>query len=204
MNSNSNEQPPVFQDLTQFRVPEGFRGANAIVVQLWWIVQNTLFGTSPQVLYGWRRCLLRLFGAKIGQGVLIRPSARFTYPWKVTIGDHSWIGDDVVVYSLAEIEIGSHSVISQRSYLCAGSHDFRRVGFDIFGLPIRIGSQCWLAADVFVGPGRSIGDGTVVGARSTVLRDLPPAMICHGTPAVPVGRRYSAFSAPHDKGLASA
>ncbi|RMD59057.1 colanic acid biosynthesis acetyltransferase WcaF, partial [Candidatus Parcubacteria bacterium] len=105
------------------------------------------------------------------------------------IGDYTWIGDDVVLYSLGEIEIGSHTVISQKSYICTGSHDFSRVTFDIYALPIRIGSEVWIATDVFVAPGVTIGDGTVVGARSTVLHDLPPGMVCFGSPAKPVRPR---------------
>ena len=94
------------QNLNKFQLPKNFRGKNAFVVQLWWIVQGTLFRMSPQFLYGFRRFLLRLFGAKIGKNVIIRSTVRTTYPWKVSIGDYSWIGDDVVLYSLGEIEIG--------------------------------------------------------------------------------------------------
>ena len=91
---------PRFQDLSRFRLPADFRGRSAVWVQLWWLVQATLFRLSPQFLFGWRRWLLRLFGARVGAGVLIRPTATITYPWKVAIGDHSWVGDDVVLYSL--------------------------------------------------------------------------------------------------------
>lgn len=178
-----------FQNLSQFRMPEGFRGRSAVYVQAWWLVQATLFRCSPQLFYGWRRTLLRCFGARVGQGVLIRPSVTVTYPWKVSIGDHSWVGDDAVLYSLGEIVIGAHSVVSQRSYLCAGTHDAGEPHFDIVAKPISIGSQCWIATDVFVAPGVTIGDGTVVGARSAVFGDLPAGMICHGTPARPVRRR---------------
>lgn len=180
-----------FQDLTRFKVPQGMRGRSAAYVQAWWIVQDSLFRWSPQFLYGWRRLLLRMFGAKIGTGVLIRPSAKITYPWKVTVGDHSWIGDDVVLYSWDKIEIGPHSVVSQKSYLCTGYHDPDSIDFDILAAPIRIGQECWVAADVFVGPGVSIGNGAVAGARSAVLQDLPPGMICSGNPAKPVRKRKS-------------
>lgn len=181
-----------YQDLTRFRLPDRFRGRSAVIVQLWWIVEATVFRHSPQILYGWRRWLLRRFGARIGRGVLIRPSVRITYPWKITIGDHSWIGDDAVLYSLAEIHVGAHSVVSQRAYLCTGSHDPESPAFDIFAVPIFIGAQCWIASDVFVAPGVSIRDAAVVGARSTVFDDLPEAMICYGTPAQPVRRRGEA------------
>jgi putative colanic acid biosynthesis acetyltransferase WcaF len=173
------------QDLRQFRLPENFRGRPAWVVQLWWFVQATLFNLSPQVLYGWRRVLLRLFGAKIGRGVLVRSSVEIPYPWKVSIGDWSWIGDDVRLYSLGEIEIGENVVISQNSYLCTGSHDFSRPAFDIYSIRIIVESESWLAADVFVAPGVRIGRGAVVGARSTVLHDLPSMMVCYGNPARP-------------------
>jgi putative colanic acid biosynthesis acetyltransferase WcaF len=178
-----------YQDLRRFRLPEQFRGRPAWLVQLWWLVQAVLFHPSPQVLYGFRRFLLRLFGARIGRGVLVRPSATFTYPWKVSIGDFSWIGDDVVVYSLSPIQIGSHTVVSQRSYLCAGSHDHTRLSFDMLAGPIKIGDQVWIAADVFVAPGVTIQTGCLVGARSSVFHDLPGGMICHGSPARPVRSR---------------
>jgi len=187
--------PPQYQDLSQFHVPPGFRGRPAWIVQLWWIVEAVFFRNSPQALYGWRAFLLRCFGAKIGKRVIIRPSASVTYPWKLSIGDYSWIGDDVVLYSLANIRIGSHSVVSQRSYLCAGSHDINDIRFTITGQPIEIGDQCWIASDVFVCPGVKIGHATVVGARSTVTSDLPPAVIAFGSPAKPVRDRRPAMSA---------
>jgi len=189
---------PVVQDLSRFRMPPGFRGRSGWQVQLWWMVQATLFRGSPQFLYGWRRWLLRRFGAKVGQGVIIRPTATFTYPWKISIGDWSWIGDHAVLYSLGEIRIGNHSVVSQRCYLCAGTHDSGDVSFPISGPAIRVGDQCWLACDVFVGPGRSIGDGTVVGARSSVFRDLPAGVVAMGNPAKPVQARAGWTIPPDD------
>lgn len=177
------------QDLRQFRLPDGFRGRPAWYVQLWWLVQATVFAWSPQVLYGWRRWLLRCFGAKIGKDVVIRPSVRVTYPWKLSVGDYSWIGDDVVLYTLGNIDIGTNTVVSQRSYICTGSHDHRRPAFDIYAKAIRIGDEAWLATDVFVAPGVEIGAGTVVGARSSVFESLPPGMIALGTPARVVGPR---------------
>ncbi len=177
------------QDLASFRLPEGFRGRPAWFVQLWWLIQATAFAWSPQFLYGWRRWLLRRFGARVGRNVQIRPSAEFTYPWKVSIGDWSWIGDRVVLYSLGNIEIGSNVVVSQNSYLCAGTHDYAAPSFEISGPAIRIEDEAWLAADVFVGPGVTIGRGAVVGARSSVFHDLPPNKVCRGNPARPVHDR---------------
>ncbi len=186
----SEDFPPV-QQLNSFNLPADFRGRSAVVVQLWWLVQATLFACSPQFMFGWRRWLLRLFGAKVGQSVLIRPSVKTTYPWKVTIGDFVWIGDDVVLYSLGEIEIGTNAVVSQRSYLCAAGHDYTKTDFPIYDKKIVIGAQAWLATDVFVAPGVSVGEGAVVGARSSVFNDLPPMMICVGSPAKPIKHRIN-------------
>jgi putative colanic acid biosynthesis acetyltransferase WcaF len=180
---------PKVQLLSSFRLPVGFRGRSAVIVQLWWLVQATLFTMSPQFMFGWRRWLLRLFGARVGKGVLIRPSAKVTYPWKVSIGDFAWIGDDVVLYSLGEIVIGKNAVVSQRSYLCAASHDYMQLDFPICDRKIYIGDQAWLATDVFVAPGVTIGEGAVIGARSSVFHDLPPLMVCVGTPAKPIKLR---------------
>jgi putative colanic acid biosynthesis acetyltransferase WcaF len=184
-----DNQMPSVQNLKSFRLPPNFRGRSALMVQLWWLVQATLFRGSPQVLYGFRRWLLRRFGAQIGEGVIIRPSATLTYPWRVKIGDHSWIGDNVVLYSFAEIVIGKDVVISQKSYLCAGTHDYRSQDFAIQALPIVIEDEAWVAADVFVAPGVTVGKGTVVGSRSSVFTNLPRMMVCVGCPARPVRSR---------------
>jgi len=178
-----------FQKLKKFKLPKNFRKKSSIIVQLWWLLEIVLFRLSPQAIYGWRRFLLRLFGAKIGKKVLIRPTVRTTYPWKLTVGDYSWIGDDVVLYTLGEINIGSNVVISQKSYLCTGSHDYQKQTFDIYAQPITIEDEAWVATDVFVAPGVTIGRGAVVGVRSTVLNDLPAGMICFGNPAKPVKPR---------------
>jgi len=178
-----------WQRLEEFRAAD--RGRPRWVALLWQMVQATLFRWSPHFLHGWRRMLLRAFGAKIGQSVVLRPSARVHFPWRLEIGDRSWIGDEVWLYSLGEIRIGSDTVIAQRSYLCAGSHDYLDPSFPTLLPPISVGNQVWLASDVFVGPGVSIGDGAVVGARGSVFRDLPGGMIYRGSPAQLVGPRQA-------------
>lgn len=180
-----------YQNLNLYKTPKDFRGKSKITVQLWWLVQASLFALSPQFMYGWRRFLLRIFGAKIGKSVIIRSSVRFTYPWKVKIGDYSWIGDDVVLYSLGEIHIGSNTVISQRSYICTGSHHYNSGNFEIFSKKTTIGNKCWLATDVYVAPSVSIADFTVIGARSSVFNDLPSNKVCVGSPAKPFKDRVS-------------
>jgi putative colanic acid biosynthesis acetyltransferase WcaF len=178
-----------YQQLERFQVPPGFRGRSAVYVQLWWLVQSTLFALSPQAMFGWRAWLLRRFGAKIGRGAFIRPSVKVTYPWKLTVGDHCHIGDDVQLYTLGEIEIGNCVVISQRSYICTGSHDYASPAFGLFAKRIVIEAEAWLALDVFVAPGVTIGRGAVVGARSSVFHDVPPGTVSVGTPARVVGQR---------------
>lgn len=161
------------------------RGKPGWFILLWWLVQAIAFSLTPQPFYGIRRSLLGLFGAKIGKGVLIRPTARFTYPWKIAIGDYSWIGDYVVLYSLDRIEIGKHCVISQKSYLCTGSHDIKDPAFGLKTAPITMGNGAWVATDCFVGPGVKIGANAVIGARSSVFKDMPPGQVCLGSPCRP-------------------
>lgn len=161
------------------------RGRPGWYVLLWWLVQAIAFPLTPHNLHAPRQSLLRLFGAKIGKGVVIRPTARFTYPWKVEIGDYSWIGDDVVFYSLDRICIGKHCVISQKTYLCTGNHDIKDPVFGLITESIEIGNGAWVATDCFVGPGVKIGANAVVGARSSVFRNLPAGQVCWGNPCRP-------------------
>jgi putative colanic acid biosynthesis acetyltransferase WcaF len=140
-------------------------------------------------MYGWRAFLLRLFGARVGKGVIIRPSVKTTYPWKVEIGDYAWIGDEVTLYSLGFISIGKNAVVSQKSYICTGSHDYRKVTFDIFERPVVIEDEAWIATDVFVAPGVRIGKGAVIGARSSVFNDLEGGYVYAGNPIVKVRKR---------------
>ncbi len=164
-------------------------GRPGLYVLLWFLVQDTLFRFSPLPCYGFRRWLLRLFGARVGRGVLIRPRARIHYPWRLEIGDYSWVGDDAWLYSLGEIRIGAHSAISQKCFICTSGHDFKSPYFKNVVKPIVIGSGVWVAADVFVAPGVTIGDNAVIGARSTVFRDMPADTLCYGNPCRPVRKR---------------
>jgi putative colanic acid biosynthesis acetyltransferase WcaF len=180
---------PAWIDLRTYDQSWFDRGRPGWFILFWWLVQGVVFPLTPHFASGVRSRILRLFGADIGVGVLIRPTARFTYPWKVAIGDYSWIGDDVVLYSLDRISIGEHCVISQKSYLCTGSHDLSDRRFNLVTQEIRIGNGVWIASDCFVGPGVLVGANTVVGARSTVLKDLAGGKICYGSPCRPMGDR---------------
>ena len=172
-------------DLRQYDQSNFDRGRPNWVIILWWLVQAIAFPLSLHNLNGFRAWLLRLFGAKIGQGVVIRPTSCFTYPWKVTLGDYSWIGDDVVLYSVEQIEIGCHCVISQKSYLCTGSHDIGDRNFQLQAAPIKIGNGTWIAMDCLIAAGVTIGANSVIGARSSVFRDIPSQQVAWGTPCIP-------------------
>ncbi|MDF5723883.1 MAG: hormogonium polysaccharide biosynthesis acetyltransferase HpsU [Rhizonema sp. PD37] len=178
-----NDQP--FVDLRKYDQSWFDRGRAGWYILLWWLVQAIAFPLTPHPLNNWRCSLLRLFGACIGKSVIIRPTARFTYPWKVFIGDYTWIGDDVILYSLDNINIGEHCVVSQKSYLCTGSHDISDPTFKLKTASITIGNGAWIATDCFVGPGVKIGANAVIGARSSVFSDIPSAQVCWGTPCRP-------------------
>lgn len=186
---------PAVQDLSRFKLPPGFRGRPAWFVQLWWLVQGTLFRLSPQVAYGWRRFLLRLFGARVGAQARLRPSVHCVFPWRLTIGSHAWVGDRVTLYSLDDIEIGAHAVVSHESYLCTGTHDPDDPVFAIRTAPVRIGAEAWVACGVYVAPGVQLGRGAIVGMRALVLDDVPAMMVAYGHPARPVRPRTALSSA---------
>lgn len=149
----------------------------------WSLVQAALFRPSPRIFHRWRNLLLRLFGAKLHSTARVYGRARVWAPWNLEMGEGSCIADDVDVYSADRIVIGPHATVSQHSHLCAASHDFEDAAHPLTIAPIVIGARCWVAADVFVGPGVSIGEGTVVGARSSVFKDLPAWSVAMGAPA---------------------
>ena len=174
-------------DISNKPSPHGFR--NRAARALWGLVYPLLFRPSPKLLHGWRRFLLRCFGADISPKARVHPRAKIWGPWNLTMGDHATMADYVDCYCVDRIRIGNHTTVSQYTYLCGATHDFEHRNFLLRPGPISIGSQCWLAADVFVGPNVTIGEGAVVGARSSVFRDLPPWTVCVGTPARPVRPR---------------
>jgi putative colanic acid biosynthesis acetyltransferase WcaF len=179
----------VYQKLNEFKLPKDFRGKNKFIVQIWAIFNSLLFSNSPQFMFQFRVFLLRLFGAKIGKNVLIRSSVVITYPWKLEIGDNTWIGEGCYLYNLAQITIGSNVSIAHRNFFNTGGHDYNKTTFDIFAKPIIIEDQCWITSEVYISPGVTIGKGTVVGVRSLVFNDLPTGMVCYGNPAKPIKER---------------
>lgn len=119
----------------------------------------------------------------------VYPRAKIWAPWNLTMDECATLSDDVDCYCVAGVHIGAHTTVSQYSYLCGATHDHTHPRFPLVPAPIVIGKSCWLAADVFVTPGVTIGDGTVVGARSSVFTDLPEWKVCVGSPARPIKDR---------------
>jgi putative colanic acid biosynthesis acetyltransferase WcaF len=136
------------------------------------------------VLYEWRSGLLRLFGAKVGKGCKISPTATFYLPSNLCLGDYVAIGDRVDCYCMDKIVIGSKVAVSAGSFLCTGSHDISSLSRPLITKPISIGDHCWICAGVFIGPGVSIGSGSVVGAFSVVVREIPEWVVYAGNPAI--------------------
>lgn len=157
----------------------------------WACVQATLFRWSPRPCHAFRARLLRLFGADIPQPdrVVIFPTVKITFPRRLTLAPRAMVGPNVMLYNLAPITLQRGANISQNCHLCAGTHDFTRWSMPLVAQPITIGENAWLGADVFVGPGVTIGELSVIGARSVVIRDQPPRKICVGHPCRPIKDR---------------
>jgi putative colanic acid biosynthesis acetyltransferase WcaF len=158
---------------------------------LWLAVQSTIFRWSPRPLHGFRVALLRAFGADIAGPVVVFPTVKITFPRNLSLAPRSMVGPHVNLYNLAPIRLEYGANLSQFCHLCAGSHDFNRWAMPLVTAPIVIGRNAWLGADVFVGPGVTIGELCVVGARSVVVHDLPARQVCVGSPCRPVRERSS-------------
>jgi putative colanic acid biosynthesis acetyltransferase WcaF len=153
------------------------------ISRILWGLANPLLRFSPRPLFGWRSALLRLFGAKVGRDAHVYPSARIYLPWNLTLGDEASIGEWALIYNLGQVTISDRATISHRAHLCAGTHDYRDPSLPLLRRPIVIGSQAWVCADAFVGPGCRVGEGAIVGAAAVVVTDVPPWKIVAGNPA---------------------
>jgi len=164
----------VFRELTM---------SGRLVDFAWRWAYRLLFRPTPVSANAWRRCLLRLFLAHIHPSVVIHPTVRIIHPWNLTIDADVSVDHHVVLDCQAPVKIGAGTRISQLSHLCTATHIYDRRTMPIIGRPITIGKNCWLAADVFVGCGVTIGDEVVLGARSSVFKDVPSGTIMAGSPA---------------------
>ncbi len=157
--------------------------------RLIWATIRPLFRFSPRQLWGWRRWLLRLFGAKIADNVGIHPTAKIAIPWLLEIGEWSIIGDSAIIYNLGKITIGRSVTISQYAHLCAGTHDFRDPAFPLLKLPITIEDQAWVCAGAFIAPNVTVSEAAVIGACAVLTCDAEPWMIYAGNPAKALKKR---------------
>lgn len=188
MNTDELQTKPSPQvDVACFENP--YSAANKVGRVLWHLVWLLFFRPSPRIFFGWRRFLLRCFGARIGAGVHVYPTAKVWAPWNLEMGDHSCLADDVDCYCADRITIGAHAAVSQYAYLCAAGHDICDPHMKLVTAPIRIGAGAWVCAGAYVGPGVCIGDGAVVAARAVVVKDVEPWMVVGGNPAKFIKKR---------------
>jgi len=165
------------------------RFANRIWRYVWDAVWLILCRYSPSVLQGWRRNVLKLFGAKLGPSVHVYPSAKVWAPWNLEMAANSCLGPQVDCYNVAKVSLGEGATVSQRAFLCTAGHDIHSAGFDLTHKPISIGANAWVAAQAFVGPGVAIGEGAVVAACAVAVKDVKAWEVVAGNPAKKVGHR---------------
>jgi putative colanic acid biosynthesis acetyltransferase WcaF len=170
--------------------PGGFdRGAGKFRELIWLLVSFFLFRFCPFSLSPLKRVVLRAFGARIGKNVVIKPRVKITFPWKLTVGNHVWLGEECWLLNLEQIVIGDNVCISQRAFLCAGSHNYKLPAFDLIVKPITVENGAWLGADCWVGPGVTVRTHAVLTAGSVAGKNLEPYGIYRGNPATLVKQR---------------
>ncbi len=186
---SDSSQPASGEDVLASRRISPYSTTEKIKRLLWGCVQATLFRASFHNWYGFRRALLRAFGASLAPTANVRRTVLIECPWNLSVGAESSIGDRAILYCLGPVQIGSRTTVSQGAHLCAGTHDHRRASMPLVRATISIGDDVWIAADAFVGPGVTVGTGAILGARGVAMRDLAPWKIYAGNPAVPVRER---------------
>jgi putative colanic acid biosynthesis acetyltransferase WcaF len=176
-------------DLSSYSATHFDRGAGRLKEALWLVVSLVLFRLCPFSFSALKRGVLRAFGARIGVGVTIKPRIIITFPWKLTVGDHVWLGEECWLLNLERIVIGSNVCISQRAFLCTGSHNYKLSTFDLITKPITVEDGAWIGAGCWVGPGVTAGADSVLTAGSVATKDLEPGGIYRGNPAVLLKQR---------------
>lgn len=155
-----------------------------------WFLTSAIFFQNPLNPFSTLKVVfLKIFGAKIGRGVFIKPSVYIKYPWNIEIGDHSWLGEGAWIDSLVSIKIGNDVCISQGAYICTGNHDYTKETFDLFVKPIVIEDGVWVGAKAIICPGVILGSHSVITAGSVVTRDTQPYTVYQGNPAQAVRKR---------------
>ena len=176
-------------DLARFSNKSFDRGASRFKEALWVLIRVLFFAPPWPLPSALRVFWLRLFGAKIGRGVIIRSRVNIHFPWRLEIGDCVWLGEECWLLNLAPIKIASHVCVSQRAFLCTGSHDYTLPAFDLIAKPISIEAGAWIGACGFVGPNVTVGTHAVLTAGSFTGKNLEPFGVYQGNPAVLVRTR---------------
>jgi len=179
---------PIFQTLDR-SAPRPYTAREYAARLAWRVAEAVLVRPSPRRAFAWRRFWLRAFGAKVSPRSGTRPGTRIEHPWLLEMGDWSILDDGVHVYNLGRVVIGSHSVVSQGTMLCAGTHDYTQPTLPLVRAAVTIGSGVWVCAQAFVGPGVTVGDNAIVAARAVVTGDVEPGVIVGGNPARVIKRR---------------
>jgi putative colanic acid biosynthesis acetyltransferase WcaF len=181
--TESQDQPGQV-DLSKYSPGKFDRGAGILKEGLWLVVSLILFRLCPFSVSALKRWVLRAFGARIGNGVTIKPQVKITFPWKLQIGDRVWLGEECWLLNLERITIGNNVCISQRAFLCTGSHNHKLSTFDLITKPITVEDGAWLGAACWVGPGVVVGADSVLSAGSVATKSLEPRGIYRGNPAI--------------------
>lgn len=150
---------------------------------LWYYVNSLVFNTYWFPFSGLKVFLLRLFGAKVGEGVNIKPAVNIKYPWRLTIGNHTWIGEQVWIDNLKDVTIGSHVCISQGALLLCGNHDYTDPHFGLMAKEIHLADGVWVGARATVCPNVTLEEGAVLSVGSVANKDIPAYQIYAGVPA---------------------
>jgi putative colanic acid biosynthesis acetyltransferase WcaF len=173
-------------DAKDMRTLEGgptYSLANRLFRAAWSLTWLLLAAWTPPMLHRWRIALLRLYGARIADTAAVYGSARIWYPPHLEVGRFARVSPNVTVYNVAKITLQDYAIVSQGANLCTAGHDIEDINFQTVARPITIGRRAWVAADAFVGPGVTIADGAVLGARGCAFRDLDPWTVYGGNPA---------------------
>ena len=170
-------------DLNTFSNPSFTPGAGMFKRVIWYLI-NAIFFDSPALLpYSFKRSILRAFGAKIADGVVIKPNVNIKYPWKLSVGENSWIGEGVWIDNLDVVDIGSNACLSQGALILSGNHDYSSTSFDLIVKPIRIEDGAWIGAKAIVTQGVVFGSNSVLAVGSVASSDIDPNGIYRGNPA---------------------
>jgi len=166
------------------------RGAHKLTEIVWYLVKTLFFLTALPFPSLFKCFLLKIFGAKVGKAIVIKPRVNIHMPWKLVIGNDVWIGEEAFILNFEKVTIGHNVCISQRSFICTGNHDYKIPSMPYRNAPIILMDGCWLGASCFIGPGVAIGIDTVVSAGSVITSTLPSNSIYKGNPAIFIKKRW--------------